>query len=403
MRKQVSIKKLTTFMKTGCLHFLAIFILLITAATSSGEDSLTETKIPDSLSPDLVHLLNLADPQHQESFDPAKIKNLLDYIEKPKDANALYVADQFGSPSAYYEFDLHQNFEHFLKYAFNPDVPGYLTTPSSIRLSNWKQVQGSGDQLPVLLDVIDTLDEPIILKGLEFVENTPDIVSGAYYSYHLYRTLIVFKFKNRKIILSISKQKGRSDVGKKGYVLGSDDNWDYFYSGKPGLAVPGLGWVRSYMYDSSGINIYYEIDPDAPLLRCGTFKWLRAGWSQINAVKNHHIHDGMKRFSKSFKEIMESPSLPPINAFSEAFSKIKAMPENELMQRIKIYLNILENRYGRDYRPPRAWSPKIFKDQSPWFQMSTEAKQSVLMMEYMKYVLGKTDARAVVALLNFTK
>jgi hypothetical protein len=35
--------------------------------------------------------------------------------------------------------------------------------------------------------------------------------------------------------------------------------------------------------------------------------------------------------------------------------------------------------------------------------MSTEAKQSVLMMEYMKHALGKTDARAVVALLNFTK
>jgi hypothetical protein len=139
------------------------------------------------------------------------------------------------------------------------------------------------------------------------------------------------------------------------------------------------------------------------LLRCGTFKWLRAGWSKINAVKNHHIHDGMKRFAKSFKEIMEYPSLPSISAFSEAFSKIKGMPENELMERIKIYINVLENRYGHDYRPPRAWSPKIFKDQSPWFQMSTEAKQSALMMEYMKHALGKTDARAVVALLNFTK
>jgi hypothetical protein len=403
MRKQVSMKKITTRMQTGCRHFLIIFILLITAATACGEDRLAETKIPASLSPDLVHLLNLADPHHQGSFDPAKIKNLLDYIEKPKDTNALYVADQFGSPSAYHEFDLHRNFEHFLKYAFNPDVPGYLITPSSIRLSHWKQVQGSGDQLPVLWDVIDTLDEPIILKGLEFAENTPDIVSGAYYSYHLYRTLIVFKFKNRKVIISISKQKDRSDVGKKGYVLGSDDNWDYFYSGKPGLAVAGLGWVRSYMYESSGINIYYEMDPDAALLRCGTFKWLRAGWSQINAVKNHHIHDGMKRFAKSFKEIMEYPSLPHINAFSAAFSKIKGMPENELTERIKIYLSILENRYGHDYRPPRAWSPKIFKDQSPWFQMSTEAKQSVLMMEYMKHALGKTETQAVVALLNFTK
>jgi hypothetical protein len=395
---------MATFIKTGCRHFLTIFILLITAATASGADSRTETKIPDSLAPELLHLLNLADPHQQESFDPAKIINLLDYVEKPKDPDAHYfVTPQIGSSSAYYEFDLRRNFEHILKYAFNPDVPGYLTTPSSIRLSHWKRVQGLGDQLPVLWNIIDTLDEPITLKGLEFIENTPDMVSGAYYSYHLYRTLILFKFKNRKVIISISKQKGRSDVGKKGYVLGSDDNWDYFYSGKPGLTVPGLGWVRSYMYDSSGINIYYEIDPYAPLLRCGTFKWLRAGWSKINAVKNHHIHNGMKRFAKSFKEIMEYPSLPDINAFGDTYSKINAMSENELREGIKIYLNTLENRYGRNYRPPRTWSPKIFKDKSPWFQMSTEAKQSVLMMQYMKHAMGKTDAKSIVALLNSTK
>ncbi|MGD8880640.1 MAG: hypothetical protein PVI82_02040 [Desulfobacterales bacterium] len=391
-------------MKTGCRYVLIIFILLIMAAMASGEDRPTETKIPDSLSPDLVHLLNLADPHRQEPFDPSQIKNLLDYIEKPKDANALlFVAPQLGSSSGYYEFDLRQNLEHILKYAFNPDLPGYLMTPSSIRLSHWEQVQGFGNQLPVLWDIIDTLDEPIILKGIEFIENTPDIVSGAYYSYHLYRTLIVFKFKNRKAIISISKQKDRSDVGKKGYVLGVDDNWDYFYSGKPGLTVPGLGWVRSFMYDSSGINIYYEIDPYAPLVRCGTFKWLRAGWSKINAVKNYHIHNGMKRFAKSFKAILEYPSLPGINAFSEAFSKIKTMSENELREGMKIYLNDLENRYGHDYRPPRAWSPKIFKDKSPWFQMSMEAMQSALMMEYLKHATGKKDTKGVVAFLDFMK
>jgi hypothetical protein len=383
---------------------LIIFILLTAVATASAEDSLPESQIPDSLSPDLVHLLNLAIPHQQESFDPKKIKNLLDYIAKPKDANALYhVTPQLGSSSAYYEFDLHQNLEHILKYAYNPALPGNLTTPSSVRLSRWTHVQGSGDQLPVLWNVIDTLHEPIVLTGLEFMENTPDIVSGAYYGYDLHRALILFKSENRRVILSISKQKGRSDVGKKGYVLGSDDNWDYFYSGRPGLTVPGFGWVRSYMYDSSGINIFYETDPYAPLVRCVTIKWLRAGWSKINAVKNHHIHNGMKRFAKSFKEILEYPKLPSMDVFSDAYAKIKAMSENELKEGIKIYLNNLENRYGRDYRPARTWSPKVFKDQSPWFQMSTQAMQSVLMMEYMKHTLGKTDAHGVVALLGLSK
>jgi len=100
---------------------------------------------------------------------------------------------------------------------------------------------------------------------------------------------------------------------------------------------------------------------------------------------------------------MEHPSLPSIKAFSDAFSKINAMSEPELEERIKIYLNIMENRYGRNYRPPRAWSPEIFKDKRPWFQMSTEAMQSVLMVEYIKYVLGKTDDKALIGLLDLPK
>jgi hypothetical protein len=89
-----------------------------------------------------------------------------------------------------------------------------------------------------------------------------------------------------------------SDVGKKGYVMGTDDDWDYFYSGKPGLTIPALGWVKSYMYGSSGINIYEEIDPQAGKVRCAVFKWLRAGWSGVNMVRRVYI------FLKRTKELM---------------------------------------------------------------------------------------------------
>jgi hypothetical protein len=404
MPGRVSIKKMTTPLKVSVVCALTLIVFLFQTVSATGAETLTRIQVPDGLSPGLMHLLDLADPEQQPSFQPDKIKKLLEFVEQPKDPGAMYFADpKIGSPSAYFDFDIRQHFDHMLKYAFNPNLPGYLTTPSSLRLSRWKQVQGLSGRLPVLWKIVDEQEEPILIRGLEFVENTPDVFSGAYYSYYLYRTLILFKANNRKVILSISKQKGKSDVGKKGYVLGTDDNWDYFYSGKPGLTKPGFGWVRSHMYDSSGINIYYEIDPYEPLLRCAAFKWVRAGWSKINVVKTHHIHNGIKRYAKSFKQIMEYPSLPSINALGDAFSKINAMPADALKERIKIYLNILENRYGRDYRPPSAWSPQVFKDRSPWFQMSTEAMQSVLMVEYMKHAMGKSDANVVVALRGLLK
>ncbi len=89
--------------------------------------------------------------------------------------------------------------------------------------------------------------------------------------------------------------------GKKGLVLGSDSDWNYLYSGKKGTNLPGLGWVSSYMYDSCTIMIYYEMDPNEPLVRCAVFKWLKAGWSNINMVKKSHIYKGLVRYENSFK------------------------------------------------------------------------------------------------------
>ncbi|MGD8343268.1 MAG: hypothetical protein PVH53_06720 [Desulfobacterales bacterium] len=389
---------MTSLLKLGCGCALIMLVFMFQAAPVSGAETLTEIQVPEGLSPELTYLLDLADPAQRQSFQPAKIKKLLEYVQKPKDSDALYYADsKLGSPSAYLDFDIRQEFDYILKYSFNPNVPGHLMAPSSTRLSHWNQVQGSDGQLPELWDTIDDLQTPVVVRGIETIENTPDVFSGAYYRYQLNRALILFKDNNRKVLISISRQTGTSEVGKKGYVLGSDDNWDYFYSGKPGLTIPGLSWVKSRMYDSYGVNIYLEMDPAAPLLRCGVFRWIQAGWSKINVVKRHHIHNGIKRFAKSFRQIMEHPALPDIDTLGKAFSKIKALSEDELRASIQTYLTILENQYGRDYRPPRRWSPQVFKDKKPWLQMSTEAMQSVLMVEFLKHAMGKRDAQDVVA------
>ncbi len=404
MTTQRSMAKTTSRLKIGLGYAFTLLAFVFQATFAFGAASSTEIQVPESLSPELMYLLDLVDAENDQSFQPTKITKLLEYIAEPKDPHALYFVDpELGSPSAYMDFEIRQQFDHLLKYAFNPDIPAYLIAPSTTRLSHWKQLQSSDGQLPELWNTVDELAVPILIKGVQVIENTPDVFSGAYYRYHLYRTLILFKANDRKVIISISKQKDISDVGKKGYVLGSDDNWDYFYSEKPGLTIPGLGWVRSHMYDSYGISIYSETDPNAPLLRCGTFRWVQAGWSKINVVKKHHIHNGIKRFAKSFKEIMEHPSLPSINALSDTFQKIKTLSEDELKTRIQTYLTILENQYGPDYRPLRRWSPRIFKDKMPWFQMSTEAMQAVLMVEYMKHAMGKRDAEGMVALWDLSK
>jgi hypothetical protein len=72
----------------------------------------------------------------------------------------------------------------------------------------------------------------------------------------------------------------------------------------------------------------------------------------------------------------------------------------ELKDKMKLYVDILKKRYSRVSSNSVKWSPKIFEDELQWLKMSKEEMQSALVVEYMKYVLGKTDIREVGALLS---
>jgi hypothetical protein len=362
---------------------------------------LEKTKLPESILPGIAHLLALVDPAGQADFDAVQIAPILGFLKRSKHQDAIYYADKkTGSSSAYYDFDVQRSFADIVKYNFNPDIPAFATAPASSRLSHWVEVEGNGRNASELWQELANLDRPIVIKGSELFENTPDTFSGAYYKYDLYRTIIFFTYEKHKVLISISKQKDVSQVGKKGYILGPDDSWDYYYTGEPGLTVSGLGWVRSYMYDSKGINIYYQLDENNPVVRCAAFKWIRAGWAKINVVKSHHIHAGLQRFARSFKEIMESPRLPPVEVLADRFSEIRNLPVRSLQNKIDLYAQILQKRYGNSHSSSAKWNPQLLRDRGHWARMSKQEMQAVLAVEYMKSILGKTRKEEVAALLN---
>ena len=381
--------------------FITALLCLSLIAYSYADQPLVETQLPNSLSEGLMHLLALVDPGQRVAFDAQRIAPLLEFVKTTKPRNALYYANpEIGSPSAYYDFDIQRSFTDLLKYNFSPDIPAVATTPSSTRLSYWEEIEHHGNKLPSLWKESSSLDAPIVIKGSEVFENTPDTFSGAYYKYDLYRSIIVFAYNRQKVLISISKQKDASRVGNKGYILGSDENWDYYYTGRPGITLPGLGWIRTHMYDSFGISIYHEMDKDAPLLRCAVFKCVRAGWAKINVVKTMHIYDGLLRFSRSFKEIMESPRLPAEAALAHVFSGIRNQPVTALQAKMNIYAQILQKRYGRTRSPSAKWKPEILQNKSHWARMSKLEMQSALVVEYMKSALGKTKEKEVEKLFD---
>ena len=388
-----------------CRIFIIIAVIwmigLLLSTGSQADENLAEVEIPQALSAGLHHFLDLADPDKNIAFDPKKVAGVLDFINQPGKDTALYYADSIhDAPSAYYEFDIHENLKKIVAYAFNPDIPEIAYMPSSVRQLYWLDAGQNRQSAPRIEQYLDRLDSPVVVKGLQYLEISPNTHSGAYYAYNVHQTVLLFKYCQRTILVNVSKQEDVSSVGKKGYVLGKDNDWDYFYSGEPGLTLPALGWVKSYMYGSSGITIYDEVDPAGPKVRCALFKWLEAGWSGLNMVQRKHIYSGLKRFAQPLKEILEYPLLPSVETMTGDFSRIRGFSEDTLRSKMQIYSGILQNRYDGGKGHAKKLPAYLFKNKNHWAQMSRDEMESALVIEYMKYAVGKTRPDEVEALLD---
>ena len=381
---------LVNHLKWLCISLSLWAVLLWVPSLSWSKTELPEVKVPETLNPAVKHLLTLTESNTDEEFRPEIVDELLKFVMTSKEEGKIYFADgTFKSTSAYHEITFNKGLVDILKLSYNPELPSSLMNPSSVRFSYWSDDRAEKYNLPKLLGNNNIINDPVIVKGREVVENTPDIHTGAYYRYELDRTLILMKHNGNNVLISLSKQADKSDVGKRGVVLGADTDWTYLYSDKKGLNKSGLGWVRSYMYDSASIVIFYEIPGEEKQVKCGAFKWLDAGWQKINMVKSHHIYKGLKRYGNAYKSIVENPSLPDVAVMAGAISKIRAMEMGDLQQMNRLYLKSIRETYAHDKSLSSKWVANLLKDEQVQ-KMDKHELRSVLILEYFKSVLGKT-------------
>jgi hypothetical protein len=382
-------------MATSLIRYIFLLFFAVLASIAMTSDGVgEEIQIPEPVNPGLNYLLSLTEPVHSQNFDSEVVQEVIKFVLSSKNKNALYFpGNRTNIASAYLEFDIQKDLKHILDIGFNPNIPPFILSPSSIRLAYWTEVNGKKQLPPDLSSMLSRLDHPVMVAGVEHEEITPDLNTGAYYGYDLNRTLVLLKYQGRPALISISKQKNISDVGKKGVVLGKDGDWDYFYSGQNGLNKPGLGWVNSYMYDSYTISLF--IEQDGHRVHCGVYKWLRAGWADMNMVQNHHIYRGLQRYTDTVKEILEYPSLPEPEKMAEIFSMIQTFSADELRDKVRNYITLLSQKYRDDASSGGKLIAESIKDSSYLSQLSQYQMQSVLAVEYIKFLLGKNTIQDV--------
>jgi hypothetical protein len=377
--------------KTQTPYVMRLFMAMAIVLCLNANAAAAVESVPKELAPAFEQLLSLAGQTDPKAPAADILAPLIEFLNRAKDPNQTFsMGERKGAASNYSEFRINRSFKDMLDLIYNPDIPSYLTTPASIRLSQWLHINGGQQELPKLSKFLDHLSEPVMFTGVEFVENTPDTFSGAYYAYQLDRALLLTRYKGRSVLFSISRQRDKSDVGKKGLVLGADENWDYLYTTEKGCTKSGLGWANTYMYDSAAITVYYEVDAPTPQVQCGIFKWLRAGWANMNFVEPHHIHSGAQRFAKTLKALIESPALSDIKGFSTAIRQISDLPVEILRQKVKRHYLALQSIYQGHNRLIRRWFDHFSGKDGYLAKMSPAEMKAVLEKAYLKKMLEKS-------------
>ena len=191
------------------------------------------------------------------------------------------------------------------------------------------------------------------------------------------------------MMISISSQNGDSEVGRKGFIIGEDENWNYLYTEEPGLDKTGLGWVKSRIYDFYSICTYVE-DLDHPgKVKIGIFQWLGAGWAGFNLVESHHIQKGMVRQTSQFKALLESRRMPAAVTLEQVYQSLARIDEDTLRAKALAVVHHMRDKALSDDDLKNKKAIAELDPEAYVARMDKSELISELMREFMKFSLGK--------------
>ncbi len=322
------------------------------------------------------------------SVDVQKVAGLLDFVISEKGADAgLNPGKRDNAVGAYFFTDVKAPLPRVIKYAYNSRIPAYVTLPSVVRFGGW-QAKPTGP-FDDLWERVGNVKEPLVMRGVEYEEITPDLTTGAYYRYDMDRLMVLLHYRGKDFFLSVTRQKQPSTVGRKGAIIGPDTDWNYFYSGQKGINKAGLGWVSSYMYDAFSVSILFENVHAKAQTRYAAFKWLRAGWGGINMVSRENILEGCKRFASGFKRIMESPQLPEADQLIDVYARIKGLSDQGLSTRLQPVGTALRKLSRTDPVLSQKDFRELIESGRYLGGMGREEREHLLMSEAVKLAIGK--------------
>lgn len=359
-------------------RFICLLGLLV-LGTAEPVHADAQKSIPESLYPEIEYLLTL--PTSNADISPDKISEIIAFVASTPAETSMGLKDRDKASGAFYSFTLRGGLDRMVDYVYNPEVPVYVTMPSSVRDQEWRD-PATMDALKLLPAALEQ-GKTLLVRGSEREIITPDANTGGYYAYVQDRAVAVFQGPTGPVLVSVGCQTEPSDIGRKGCVVGDDADWNYLYSEETGLNKTGLGWVDSYMYNAHSVMVFVT-DSASGTVRAGSFKWLNAGWAKVNMVKQSHIVNGIKRFTADFKAVLESSRLPEARELAAMYRELKADNAETLRGMVAPYLAAV----GESGTLTASFK-KLLASGEYLQNMSRQEMVKVLLKEYLKERLGR--------------
>ncbi|QJB58361.1 hypothetical protein HFN16_03985 [Pseudodesulfovibrio sp. zrk46] len=365
-------------------------LVLVAPAMAEDEKGLMDVKLakdPEPLAKNVEagidHLFDVM-KDSSAKIDPAAIQDMLNFVaNETADPKDISPARRFNGNGICLRQNVKADLDTILRYFYNPDIPNYLLCPAVLRLSGWYKDSEFLKQERPLWEQLKTLDAPVQVRGKEFESCTPDSFGEAYFRYDLNRLISMMKYQGKNVLVSVSLQDEKSDVGRKGAIL-NDKEWEYFYSGIEGINRSMIGWADSFMYESASVMVLVEQDGGTTLF---LFKWLKAGWAGMNLVKRKHIYDGTLRYVRSLKAILDNPDLTPEDLMA-GMKTVAAITPAEEDALIEEYAKNFEIRFKDDPKLKKREYAKVIADGGYAKVLDADARKSILSLQKLKAMMG---------------
>ncbi|MCL1889470.1 MAG: hypothetical protein FWF99_03070 [Desulfovibrionaceae bacterium] len=290
--------------KINILKHVLIFFLLL-AGNAAAASFQPDSPINEAVETAIKRILSCKE-KNAPLPDIEELAPLLEYMTVASGGSEnQHPAKRDEGSGIYWRGLIEKPFAATLRYLFNPGISPELVHPASVRRGEIFPDSGVLNLSKPLWELLPELGEtPLVLRGEEYEEITPDDFSGSYYAYKMKNLVLFFKYLDTPMLLRVSWQNGESEKGRKGAFCGQYGDWNFVFTSDSGGTATGLGWLSTYMYGSAALMLYYPMDDR----RTGyvMFKWLNAGWSGINVVNRSHILSGADRNFAGMREVIRA-------------------------------------------------------------------------------------------------